>query len=312
MHIDATPAEAQTILKAMRAVAAAGAAITAADRASIIAAARYIFQIELSPDLAGLAPARAEELKALAAKPDLATEAVRFATVMAFVDGTLDNAKLNAVIGLAATLGVKADFVDDIAEVAQGHLRSATAHMIRANLESLTGKPWNTDDAMRWLIRTRPNPIRPWPHASTRCLICPRKRSVTLSPPSIAPISMPSRVKRKRSISRSRRRTIRRICSRATTPHRAARFWPRPSPPRCIAARPCRATSCRWFSAGIWAFRSMSWRESAKGALDPQEFWHAWARGERMKVDLFGPDWDFWAATAQPVDAVRARIGLTD
>ena len=51
---------------------------------------------------------------------------------------------------------------------------------------------------------------------------------------------------------------------------------------------------------------------SAKGALDPQEFWHAWARGERMKVDLFGPDWDFWAATAQPVDAVRAHIGLTD
>jgi|SRR4030088_2354085 tellurite resistance protein len=138
MHIDATPAEAHTILKAMRAVAAAGPAITAADRASIVAAARYIFQIELTPDLAGLAAARAEELEALAAKPDLATEAVRFATVMAFVDGTLDNAKLDAVTGLAATLGVKADFVDDIAEVAQGHLRSATARMVRANLESLT------------------------------------------------------------------------------------------------------------------------------------------------------------------------------
>jgi tellurite resistance protein len=124
MHIDATPAEAHTILKAMRAVAAAGPAITAADRASIVAAARYIFQIELTPDVAGLAPARAEELEALAAKPDLATEAVRFATVMAFVDGTLDNAKLDAVTGLAATLGVKADFVDDIAEVAQGHLRA--------------------------------------------------------------------------------------------------------------------------------------------------------------------------------------------
>jgi hypothetical protein len=77
MHIDATPAEAQTILKAMRAVAAAGASITAADRASIVAAARYIFQIELSPDLAGLVPARAEELQALAAKPEFAAEAVR-------------------------------------------------------------------------------------------------------------------------------------------------------------------------------------------------------------------------------------------
>jgi hypothetical protein len=29
-----------------------------------------------------------------------------------------------------------------------------------------------------------------------------------------------------------------------------------------------------------------------------------------MKVDLFGPAWDFWAATREPIDAVRARIGL--
>jgi hypothetical protein len=77
---------------------------------------------------------------------------------MAFVDGTLDNGKLNAVLRLAATLGVKADFVRDIANVAQGRLRDATAHMIRANLESLTGKawtdkPWATDDdAMGWFL----------------------------------------------------------------------------------------------------------------------------------------------------------------
>jgi hypothetical protein len=31
-----------------------------------------------------------------------------------------------------------------------------------------------------------------------------------------------------------------------------------------------------------------------------------------MKVDLFGAGWDFWAATAQPIDSVRAHIGLTD
>jgi ubiquinone biosynthesis protein Coq4 len=46
---------------------------------------------------------------------------------------------------------------------------------------------------------------------------------------------------------------------------------------------------------------------AAKGALDPQEFWHAWARGEKMKVDLFGPSWDFWAATREPIESVRAR-----
>jgi hypothetical protein len=50
---------------------------------------------------------------------------------------------------------------------------------------------------------------------------------------------------------------------------------------------------------------------AAKGALDPQEFWHAWARGERMKVDLFGASWDFWAATREPIESVRARVGVT-
>ena len=124
----------------MLAVAKAGPTITDADRASIVAAARYIFKLTLPPDLAGMAPASPQELQALAANPDLATEAVRFATVMAFVDGTLDHAKLDAVLRLAATLGVTADFVHDIAEVAQGRLRDATSHMIRANLESLTGK----------------------------------------------------------------------------------------------------------------------------------------------------------------------------
>jgi len=49
---------------------------------------------------------------------------------------------------------------------------------------------------------------------------------------------------------------------------------------------------------------------AAKGALDPKEFWHAWARGEAMKVDLFDPSWDFWAATREPIETVRAQIGL--
>jgi hypothetical protein len=98
MQIAATPAEAQIILKSMLTVAKAGSAFTDADRASIVATARYIFKLTPSPDLAALTPARPDELAALATKPDLATEAARFATVMAFVDGTLDNAKLAAVM----------------------------------------------------------------------------------------------------------------------------------------------------------------------------------------------------------------------
>ncbi len=50
MQIDATPAGAHTILKAMLAVAAAGPAVTDADRASVLAAGRCIFRLALPPD----------------------------------------------------------------------------------------------------------------------------------------------------------------------------------------------------------------------------------------------------------------------
>jgi hypothetical protein len=94
MHVAATPDEARTILRAMLDVASTGGAATAADRASIAAAARYIFKTELKPDLADLAPVGPERLRALAVNAALAEEAVSFAVVMAFVDGTLDHAKL--------------------------------------------------------------------------------------------------------------------------------------------------------------------------------------------------------------------------
>ena len=30
------------------------------------------------------------------------------------------------------------------------------------------------------------------------------------------------------------------------------------------------------------------------GGLDPDEFWHAWARGAEMTVDIFDPKWNVW------------------
>src|ERR1700752_783416 len=105
MHVAATPDQARTILGAMRDVASTGGALSAADRASIVAAARYIFRLDLAPDLAALAPVDTARLRALAG--DLADEAVSFATVMAFVDGKLDDAKLKAVLKLATALGVR-------------------------------------------------------------------------------------------------------------------------------------------------------------------------------------------------------------
>src|SRR5215471_17164643 len=158
MQVAATPDQARTILGAMRDVASTGGALSDADRASIVAAARYIFRLDLAPDLAALPPIDNGRLRALSA--DLANEAVGFATVIAFVDGKLEDAKLQAVMKLATALGVRDEYVDDITKLAAGHLQDATGHMIRANLESLTGRTMSTDEAMPWFLpyKDKPDP----------------------------------------------------------------------------------------------------------------------------------------------------------
>ena len=166
---------------------------------------------------------------------------------MAFVDGTLDDAKLSAVTSLAATLGVKADFVDDITEVAQGHLRSATAHMIRANLESLTGKPWDTDDAMPWLMpyKTKPDPALA---ARFHTLLDLPKETFGHAFAAFYranKYAFPGEEEALNFAFAAPQDSSHLLAGYDTSPHRAARFWPRPSPPQCIAAKPCRATFCR-------------------------------------------------------------------
>jgi hypothetical protein len=313
MHVDATPAEAHVILKAMYAVAAAGPTVTDADCASLRAAARYIFKLTLPPDVAALTPPQPDELATLKAKPDLATEAVRFATVMAFVDGTLDNAKLAAVLQLADVLGVTTDFVHDIAQIAHGHLRDATAHMIRANLESITGKPWTSDgDAAAW--------FQPYKGANADPALAARFRALADLPgDTFGHAFAIFYISQKYAFPGEEQALNFTFATAHDSAHLLAGYDTTPRGELLVST----------FTAAMHRKEAMSghvlpvlfsWHlgielnevaGAAKGALDPHEFWHAWARGEAMKVDLFAPEWDFWAATPQPIDQIRSRVGIT-
>jgi tellurite resistance protein len=313
MHIAASPTEARTILKTMTAIAAAGPAVTDADRASIVAAARYIFKLAMPADLAGLAPATPDEIAALAGKRDLATEAVRFATVMAFVDGTLDNGKLAAVLRLAQTLGVTADFVRDVADLAQGRLRDATAHMIRANLESITGKPWPNDgDAMAW--------FQPYKGANADPALAARFHALAQLPQeSFGRTFAVFYLSQKYAFPGEEQALNFKFATSHDSAHLLAGYDTTPRGELLVSTFTAAMHRNEAMSGHVLPV-IMSWHlgielnavaASAKGALDPQEFWHAWARGERMKTDLFGPDWDFWAAAREPIETVRARVGIT-
>jgi len=48
----------------------------------------------------------------------------------------------------------------------------------------------------------------------------------------------------------------------------------------------------------------------ATGGLDPDEFWHAWARGQETTVDLFAPDWDVWQWVEHDLDDLRRTFNV--
>lgn len=308
MHIQATHDQARAILKAMYSVAAAGP-VTDADRASINAAMHYIFR--LNPDPSVMQVPSPAELQALAANPALANEAVRFATVMAFVDGKLDDAKLQTVLGLAAKLGVKEDYVNDIAELAQGHLHDATAHMIRANMESILGRPWPSDDMMPWFLpyKDKPDPA-----------LAARFHALADLPADTFGYTFATFYKANKYAFPGEPAALNfAFAAPHDSSHTLAGYDTSPRGELLVST----------FTAAMHRKRAMaghvlpvilSWHlgialndvaGAAKGALDPKEFWHAWARGEAMKVDLFDPSWDFWAATGEPIATVRSQIGMT-
>lgn len=312
MHVAATPDQARIVLAAMLAVASAGDTPSDADRAGIAAAARYIFRLAAPLDFAGLRPPDDDTLRMLSANTELAREAASFATVMAFVDGRLDEVKLRKVLELAATLGVRDDFIDDIARLAQGRLQDATAHMIRANLESVTGRPWRTTEMEPWLL-----PYRAKPDAT----LAARFRALAALPEdtfghafaafyalnNYAFPGLPAALNAGFAVPHD-------------STHVLAGYDTSPRG-ELLTSVVTAAMHRRNAMSGHVLPVILSWHlgiplnevaGAAKGALDPEEFWRAWARGERVALDLFDPRWNFWSAAQLQLEEVRKDVGLAD
>lgn len=312
MQITATPEQARIVLSTMWAVASAGGAPSDADRASIAAASRYIFRLKTAPDFASLAPPDDETLRMLSANSELARETASFATVMAFVDGRLDDTKLRQVLALAGTLGVHDDFIDDIARLAQGRLRDATAHMIRANLESVTGRPWRTGEMEPWLLSYRTKPDE---------RLAARFHALAALPADTFGYAFADFYRRNGYTFPGEQTALN---VGFAVPHDSTHVLAGyDTSPRgeLLTSVVTAAMHRRNAMSGHVLPVILSWHlgiplnevaGSAKGALDPQEFWHAWARGERVAIDLFDSRWNFWSAAQQQLATVRRDVGLDD
>ncbi|MGL4262339.1 MAG: hypothetical protein ACRCTX_12035 [Afipia sp.] len=310
MHIPATLDQARSTLAVMLGIAATDGSPTAIDHETIAAATRFIFHLEPQFGLAGLTPLSPYRQTELADDPALATQAVSFAAVMALIGGSIDPAKLSGVVKLADSLRVKDEFVHDLARIALGDLKDAKAHMLLANLESVTGRAWATADMGPWL---QPYGAAPDPALATRFHALARLPENTFG----HAFAMFYQANGYAYPGEATALNFEFAVPHDTT-HILAGYDTSPRGELLTSTLTATMHRAHAMSGHILPV-ILSWHlgiplndiaGSATGGFEPEEFFYAWARGEDTSADLFAPEWDFWSAAIQPIDAVREEVGL--
>ncbi len=299
--------ESDAILGAMRQVALAGGhALSHADTASILAAGRYLLRRPDLTDISTLPAVEPGDLVAVLKDRDLAREALKYLAIMVLVDGALDEGKLKRVLEYSRALDVEADYLTDLVEAASGHLAWASADMWRKNFDSVISRSSAGLDPATW--------IRPYEGANADPALVARYEALGKLPPN--------------------------SFGKALWDFDKTNGYPFPGDPAALNARfgtPHDSThvisgydtSARGellvstFTAGMHPLNPMSGHilpvifffhlgqqlndvgHAGRGGLDPDEFWHAWARGRDMTVDIFAPGWSAWDWIERDLEELR-------
>ncbi len=306
--------EGDAILGAMRQVALAGGhAISHADGASIAGAAHYLLRRRDLTDI-GTLPAiePADLVSALKADRELGGEAIKYLAVMALVGGNLDTNKLVRVLEYARALDIEEDYLTELVEAASGHMAWVIADMTRKNFDSVISRPSDGLDPAAWIT----------PYAGDR--------------------ADPALVARYEALGELPRNTF----GKALWDFDKQNGYPFPGDPAALNAAfgtphdsthvisgydtsPRGEILVSTFTAGMHPINPMAghilpvifnghlgvkFNDVARyttGGLDPDEFWHAWARGRDMAVDIFAPDWTVWDWAETDLKEVRRMFNVS-
>jgi hypothetical protein len=305
--------ESDAILGAMRAVAQAGGLpLTAADTASILAAARYLLRRDGLTDAASLPAIRPDDLVAAFETHELRHEAVKYLTVMALVDGSIDKAKVARVLDFARALDVEESYLTEIVEAASGHMAWSLADMTRQNMESITNKPWGNRDPMPWLL----------PYAGDKAdpALAARYEALGKLPDNTFGKALWNFYKKNGYAFPGEPAALNEAFG---TSHDSAHV---------ISGYDTSARGeilVSTFTAAMHPVNPMaghilpvifSWHldikindvaNSTSGGLDPDEFWHAWARGREIKSDTFAPGWHVWDWVGRDLQELRRELKVS-
>jgi hypothetical protein len=305
--------EGNAILGAMRQIAlASDKPITDADTASILAAAHYMLRRSDIVDIRSLPIPTPDDLCALLRDRSLADEAVKYLVIMALVDGVLDDAKIARVLDYSRALDVEADYLTELVEAASGHMSWVVADMTRKNFDSVISRSSEGLDPVAWIM----------PYGGDK--------------------ADPALVARYEALGKLPANTF----GKALWKFDKANGYSFPGDPGALNAAFATPhdsthvlsgydTSYRGeilvstFTAGMHPINPMAGHilpvifnghlgvrfndvaTPATGGLDPEEFWHAWARGQGMMVDLFAPEWDVWQWVEHDLGDLRRTFNVS-
>jgi hypothetical protein len=307
--------QSDAILGAMRQVALAGGRpLSYSDTASILAAGRYLLRrpgFDDTDTLAAVDPA--DLVSALNGQSELAREAVKYLAVMALVDGSLDGKKIARVLDYARALDVEAAYLTEIVEAASGHMTWAIADMTRKNVESITSRPWPKDgDAAAWIL--------PYAGAGTQPELAARYEA-------LGKLADSTFGKAFWAFNKTNGYTFpgdpTALNETFATPHDSTHVI------SGYDASPRGEILVSTFTAAMHPINPMAghilpvifnghlgikFNDVARyttGGFDPDEFWHAWARGRDTTVDIFDRNWTIWDWVDHDLEEVRQTFNVS-
>jgi hypothetical protein len=306
--------ESDAILGGMRQVALAGGRpLSYADTESILAAAHYLLRRPGLTDIDSLpAVDPADLVSALKADRELAREGVKYLAIMALVDGVLDRQKLACVLDYARALDVEAGYLTQLVEAASGHMAWAIADMTRKNFDSIISRPSRGIDPAAW--------IKPYGGSNADPALAARYEA-------LGQLADNSFGKALWNFDKSNGYSFpgdpTALNASFGTPHDSTHV---------ISGYDTSARGeilVSTFTAGMHPINPMTLHilpvifnghlgvkfndvaHSTTRGLDPDEFWHAWARGAEMTIDIFDPKWNAWDWVEKDLEDVRRAFNVS-
>lgn len=299
------------ILGAMRAIAETSGVASREDRLAVESAERYIFGHEAPQLFEGIAAMAPGALAAALAASDLGQDALKFVAIMAFIDGSLDKAKIASVLSYANALGIEERYLDEIKQATQDRLQEALADMSRCNMESITNRAWSGGDVNQWLL--------PYAGASADPRLVERFEALGRMPEQALGHAFWAHFRENNYAFPGDPRAVNAAFSVPhDTVHVLTGYDTKPRGEILVSTFTA-AMHPKYPMAGHVLPVIFSWHldvrinelaGDAAGALDPREFWRAWAAGAATTVDTFSENWDFWAYVERPLAELREQWSI--